>query len=229
MSQQFTRTWEAALEGSITFMSQQFTRTWEAALEGSITFMSQQFTRMWEAAQQSLQTAQKKQKHHDHHAKERNFEVGDRVFILTPTLKQGHAYKPVSPFKGPYQVVGTHANGLDMVVISKPFSPSIRVALNRIRCCPEEMQVPGDQTPPAVDGGEEVARDAGGTPSPVGDVISDGQAEPETPTDRHSKRDTTDVDQPGTADGVWGGAMWRARLRSRSSARGRVEVESREM
>ena len=61
-------------------------------LEGYVTFMSQQFTRTWEAAQQSLQTAQKKQKkHHDRHAKESNFEVGDRVFVHTPTLKQGPA------------------------------------------------------------------------------------------------------------------------------------------
>ena len=46
----------------------------------------------------------------------------------------------------------------------------------------------------------------------MGDVISDEQAEPEMPTNRHSKRDTTDVDQPGTADGVRGGAMWRGRF-----------------
>ena len=117
-------------------------------------------------------------------------------------------------------MVGTHANGLDLVLISRPRSPSIRVALNRVRCCPEEMRVPGDQTPPAVDGGEEVAR---------GDVISDGQAKPETPTNRRSKRDTRDVDRPGTADGVRGGAMWSGRLQSRSSARGRAETESGEM
>ena len=79
------------------------------------------------------------------------------------------------------------------------------------------MRVPGDRTLPAVDGGEEVARDAGGTLSTVGDVISDGQAETETPTNRCAKRDTRDMDWPGTTDSVWVGAMWRGRLRSHSS------------
>ena len=69
----------------------------------------------------------------------------------------------------------------------------------------------------------------GGTRSLVGDVISDGQAKPETSTNRRSKRDTRDVDRPGTADGVRGGAMWSGRLRSCSSARGRAEAESVEM
>ena len=157
--------------------------------------MSQQFTRTWEAAQQSLQTSQKKQKKH-------------------------HAYKLASPFKGLYWVVRTHTNGLDLVLISSSCLPSIRVDLKRVRHCPDKMRVPGDQTPPSIDGGEEVARDAGGTLSPVGDVISDGPAEPETPTERRLKRGTRDVDWPGTADGVWRGATLRGRLRSCNSARG---------
>ena len=159
---------------------------------------------MWEAAQQSLRKAQRKQKvYHDCRAKEASLMVGDRVFIHTPTLKSDPAHKLASPFKGPYRVIGVHDNGLDVVLVSNPRASSIRVALNRVRRCPEEVQVPGEQ--PA-----SPAADQGSAPSSPG---------PPDGADQETNPDEKDGVDHLEGDGdVKGGVVWEKRLRPRKNS-----------
>ena len=91
----------------------------------------------WEAARQNVRKAQKIQ--HDRSARNADFHVGDRVFVYMPTLKSGPAYKLACPYKGPYRVLELFPNGADIILVDRPGSTTIRVALNRLRRCPVEM------------------------------------------------------------------------------------------
>ena len=66
--------------------------------------------------------------------------VGDRVFVHTPSEKTGKAYKFACPFVDPYRVLELYDNGVRLELISKPSSQPIRVALNRVRLCPGEIE-----------------------------------------------------------------------------------------
>ena len=86
------------------------------ALDDYQTAMTQRMGKVWAIAQRNLRKAKKRQKyHHNRHARDVTFGVGERVFIHTPTLKNGPAYKLASPFKGPYQEVATHDNGVEPI------------------------------------------------------------------------------------------------------------------
>jgi len=50
---------------------------------------------------------------------------GDCVMLFVPSEKNGKAYKFSQPFRGPYRVMKT--NGAELVLISKPTAPSVRV------------------------------------------------------------------------------------------------------
>ena len=169
--------------------------------------MTQQMGEMWAVAQRNLRKAQKRQKyHHDQHARDSTLRVGERVFVHTPTLKNGPAYKLASPFKGPYRVVATHDNGVEVVPVANPRSPPIRVALNRVRRCPDEVNLPGEaltsvtraEEPPSREDNPEAKERGkpGGThcqPQPPGGGASHQEAD----------RDNS------------GGATWARRLRPR--------------
>ena len=169
--------------------------------------MTQQMGEMWAVAQRNLRKAQKRQKyHHDQHARDSTLRVGERVFVHTPTLKKGPAYKLASPFKGPYRVVATHDNGVEIVPVANPRSPPIRVALNRVRRCPDEVNLPGEaltsvtraEEPPSREDNPEAKERGkhGGThcqPQPPGGEASHQEAD----------RDNS------------GGATWARRLRPR--------------
>jgi len=102
--------------------------------------MTQRMSQAWEAAQVNVRKAQRRQKyHHDQKAKEPRITEGDRVFVFDPAKKVGKAYKFARPFKGPYRVIKLFPNGVELSLISKPNSPTIRVALNRVRRCPREI------------------------------------------------------------------------------------------
>ena len=76
-----------------------------------------------------MRKAQSKQKnYHDHRAKEPRIAEGDRVFLYGPAVKVGKAYKFARPFKGSYRVQKLLPNGAELLLISKPNAPSIRVA-----------------------------------------------------------------------------------------------------
>ena len=102
----------------------------------------------WEVARDTLQSAQRKQKkHHDKHARNANFEVGSRVFVFMPSLKSGPAYKLALPYKGPYRIMQLYENGADVQLIDCPRAQPIRVALNRLRHCPQCVDQDVDTTP----------------------------------------------------------------------------------
>ena len=106
-------------------------------------YKTQAVTRMsdaWQLAQAKIVDAQRRQKtHYDRSAKPSTFRVGDRVFVFNPALKAGKAHKLALPFQGPYRVKTVHETGLDVYPIDRHESTSIRVALDRVRRCPEEV------------------------------------------------------------------------------------------
>lgn len=76
---------------------------------------------------------------HDKGAKNFDFHVGNRVFVHMPDLKSGPGHKLSRPCKGPYHILEVFPNGADVVPIDKLSGAVIRVALNRLRCCPTEL------------------------------------------------------------------------------------------
>ena len=95
----------------------------------------------FDCAREQIEKAQQKQKRqHDKHSKDPGFKVGDRVFVYMPASRCGESYKFSKPFKGPFCITSVYNNGADLKSIAKPRSKPIRVAFNRIRRCPKEMQ-----------------------------------------------------------------------------------------
>ena len=98
------------------------------------------FTEAWKLAQSEIQKAQKSQKKfYDQNATQPKVRIGDCVFVYTSAEKIGKAYKFACPYKGPYRVLKLFDNGVEVKLVSKPYSQSIRVALNRVRLCPAEI------------------------------------------------------------------------------------------
>ena len=92
-------------------------------------------------AQTSVAKAQKQQmRRHDKASKNASFMVGERVFLCMPAMKTGAHRKLSCPFKGPYRVTALHPNGAEIRLVGKPLTESIRVALNRLRRCPTEIE-----------------------------------------------------------------------------------------
>ena len=67
------------------------------------------------------------------------FAEGDRVFVFKPAAKSGKAYKFARPFHGPYRIVKLYDNGADVRPVDRSQEAPIRVPLNRLRECPEEI------------------------------------------------------------------------------------------
>ena len=99
----------------------------------------------WELAQAQVQKAQRKQKwHHDRHARDPGFQVGECVFVYMPTERLGKAHKFARPFRGPYRIMNLFDNGAEVKLIEKPQAGTIRVALDRVRRCPYEIESTDD-------------------------------------------------------------------------------------
>ena len=172
----------------------------------------------WELARQSIKKAQGKQKiHHDKTARNAEFKVGDRVFAFMPAMKTGPAYKLARPYKGPYRVMQLYPNGAELLLIDKPRSPPIRVALNRVRRCPEPVAC--NNPSPATD---MAAADPHG-PQTATTTTTENPAIPspatvETDPGSQAHKNLTNPD-PDTTVGPWSN-----RLRSRTTnARGRAD------
>ena len=106
------------------------------------TELCRQFTEAWKLAQNKIQNAQKSQKKfYDQNATQLKVRIGDHVFVYTPNEKIGKAYKFACPYKGPYRVLKLFDNGVEVKLVSKSNSQSIRVALNCVRLCPAEIAV----------------------------------------------------------------------------------------
>ena len=106
----------------------------------------------WELARANVKKAQRRQKaQHDKHSRKPPFKVGDRVFLFMPAIRSGKAYKFACPYKGPYRILQLYPNGAELKLIERPHDPGIRVALNRLRCCPKEIASNEDHFPPTDD------------------------------------------------------------------------------
>ena len=57
-----------------------------------------------------------------------------------PSVRSGPAWKLARPFHGPYRVLDTFNNGVKVRPVDRPHEKPIRVALQRVTRCPDEMQ-----------------------------------------------------------------------------------------
>ena len=111
------------------------------------TEMSQRMALAWNCAREQIKKAQKRQKQqHDRHAKDPNFQVGDRVFVYMLAAGQGEAYKFAKKFQAPFRIMAMYDNGVELQNINKPGSKHIRVALNRVQRCPKEIKDLAEET-----------------------------------------------------------------------------------
>lgn len=95
----------------------------------------------WRLVQQNVQKAQKQQKlYYDRSEKNSKFVVGDTVFVCMPAQKAGQMRKLACPFQRPYRVLEVYPSGLDPGPVDKPGARPIRVAMERVRSCPEEIE-----------------------------------------------------------------------------------------
>ena len=105
-------------------------------------------TEAWDLAKEQVKKAQQAQKrYHDRRSKEPGFKRGERVFVYMPKDKATKAYKFARPFHGPFRVVDVLETGLSVCPVGHPQEESIRVALNRVRRCPDAIPA-GECWPP---------------------------------------------------------------------------------
>ena len=168
--------------------------------------MLQGMSTAWDRAQKSLLKAQKQQKkQHDKAAKNSDFLVGDRVFVCMPAMKTGPLRKLSRPYKGPYRVISTYPNGVKVHPINQPRAEAIRVALNRVRRCPEEIQDCDGAERPSVMATQGMPQDDqyqgdGST------VDTDGE---------QVKSDATTTFSPNAQDSTWGTRLRPRKISSR--------------
>ena len=168
--------------------------------------MTQMMSKAWELAQQNLKKAQKNQKfHHDKNSRNVDFQVSERVFVYMPVLKSGPAHKLSRPFKGPFRVINTYPNGVGLVPVDKPRASPIRIALNRVRRCPDDVEPEEDVL--------------------VGDPQSEENSKQSEMANVESAGHSANMEQsPNTvkgkddADGMGDVTMWENRLRPRNSS-----------
>ena len=131
------------------------------------SLLTQRMGKAWAQARNMIARAQKRQKtQHDKSNRNSLFSIGDRVFIYMPNLKSGPAHKLACTYKGPYRILALHPNGVEVVLVDKPQTRPIRVALNRVRRDPanntnrmdpasvgyDQDHEPLDRTPKVLDG-----------------------------------------------------------------------------
>ena len=97
-------------------------------------------TEAWELARKQVKKAQGAQKKcYDRRSREPNFQVGERVFVYMPKDKANKAYKFARPFHGLFRVVEVLDTGIIVHPVNRSQEETIRVAINRVRRCPETI------------------------------------------------------------------------------------------
>ena len=95
----------------------------------------------WSLAQKQVHKAQKAhKKNYDRKTKDPAFRVDKRVFVYMPGDKSSKAYKLSQPFHGPFRMTEVLDAGVVVCPVDRPQEQSIRVALNRMRHCPEAIR-----------------------------------------------------------------------------------------
>uniref|UniRef100_A0A1X7UR29 Integrase catalytic domain-containing protein n=1 Tax=Amphimedon queenslandica TaxID=400682 RepID=A0A1X7UR29_AMPQE len=97
-------------------------------------------TEAWDIARSSISKAQKAQKkQRDKEVRVKPIRVGDRVMVYMPHEAMGKNRKLARPHFGPYRVVEVHPNGVTVKPVDKPRDATIRVNLDRVTLCPNEL------------------------------------------------------------------------------------------
>ena len=87
----------------------------------------------------NIRSAQKR-RNYDRHSRKPTFQVGGRVFLYTPLAKSGPGYKFALPHKGPYRVIEISENVACIQLIGQPGTDILRIAVDRLRHCPNECR-----------------------------------------------------------------------------------------
>ena len=129
--------------------------------------------------------------------------------------------KLACPFQGSYRVVEVYPSGLDVRPVEKPGSQCIRVAMDRIRHCPQQIpetsEVKGQSSPATGEDQEEeqtmsVPKPPSGPGPPDSTVALEDEAEC-VGLSRELQHPVTDQDDVSTDSGV--SKTWRGRLHPR--------------
>ena len=95
------------------------------------------FSVAWENAQMRIKDAQERYKQqYDRFRKPHTFRIGDRVFIEEEV---GKKKKIGLPFRGPYRVIKTTENNVEVRPVGRPEEPSKWLNVERVRPCPQEI------------------------------------------------------------------------------------------
>ena len=120
-----------------------FTRPWSPYLvdiEDYRTELTVGLTESWKQAKQNVCKAQTKQKkYYDHHSKEIEFKIGERVMVYMPQEAQGKDRKLALPYHGPYRILEVQTNCLLVRPVDKPDMQAILVSMDRVVRCPKEL------------------------------------------------------------------------------------------
>ena len=115
-------------------------------LDGYIAKITTHMSAAWEMAKESVKQAQNKQKQqHDRHARPKEFQPSDRVFVYMPGAKRGKAYKFAWAFHGSCRVLEVVENGV-VKPVDRPRAEPIRVAFDWVKVCPGFL--PNESWPP---------------------------------------------------------------------------------
>ena len=96
----------------------------------------------WALAHQNIKKAQSKQKtQYDKRSTAPKVKVGDRVMVYFPDQVKGKVWKLARPYHGPYEVITLTNTNTEVCLVGSSKNDSIFVVLDRIRACPEEIQL----------------------------------------------------------------------------------------
>ena len=97
-------------------------------------------TESWKLAKQNIASAQKRQKKfYDRSSKAPKYQIGDRVMVYMPYEDSGKLRKLALPYHGPYRVLDVTTNGVSVRPVDHPDQEPIRVNLDRVTKCPDEL------------------------------------------------------------------------------------------
>ena len=67
------------------------------------------------------------------------YQIGDRVMVYMPYEDSGKLRKLALPYHGPYRVLDITTNGVSVRPVDHPDQEPIRVNLDRVTKCPDEL------------------------------------------------------------------------------------------
>ena len=97
-------------------------------------------TEAWKQARLNIKKAQKRQKlHYDKQAKIIDFQPGGRVMVYMPHEHQGKNRKLALPYHGPFRILEVQPNCVVVRPVDEPDDQPIRVSMDRVTVCPDEL------------------------------------------------------------------------------------------